>query len=364
MWLQFGLTYSQTAWDFSMFYAVAHVPLAQIYDQPVVQEYGKRLMGPLGINYYAPYLRPAAGALLLKPLTYFPYWTAFWMFAGIQLAACVAILWLCVRSLGVRPGVAAGVAFFYPAMMGIVTGQDILLVALIAVVGLVILRNGHDFTGGLVLGFTSYKYNLFLFLPVLFVVRRCWRGLAGWAAMAGTLALISVFLVSPAKYLQILQSYDKYAIGFSPAKMISVRGALWSTGIPLYPVVALLIVCAAVYAMARLPIEQAFYTGQLAALLAGYYVNWFDGTLMLAPLAWLIAPRQRIPRTMLVLVGRVAAVVLLLGTLVWPFGFPLITPLMLIVFVAFCVMESPSVALPDKSTRMVRNADDIVVSES
>src|SRR5215813_722217 len=96
MWLRFAFTYSQTAWDFSMFYAVAHVPLAQIYDQPVVQEYGKRVMGPLGINYYAPYLRPAAGVLLLKPLTYFPYWTAYWIFAGIQLAACIAILWLCV----------------------------------------------------------------------------------------------------------------------------------------------------------------------------------------------------------------------------------------------------------------------------
>src|SRR5262249_7835527 len=159
------------AWDFSMFYAVAHVPLAQIYDQQVVDDYAKRIMGPLGIKYHAPYLRPAAGVLLLKPLTYFSYWTAYWIFAAVQLVACVGILWLCVRNLGVRPEVAAGAAFFYPAMMGIVTGQDILLVALIAIAGLVIIRNGHEFTGGLVLGFTTYKYNLFLFVPVLFIVR-------------------------------------------------------------------------------------------------------------------------------------------------------------------------------------------------
>src|SRR5262249_6911336 len=145
-------------------------------------------------------------------------------------------------------GIAAGVAFFYPTMMGIVTGQDILVVALISITGLVMLQKGHDFTAGLVLGFTTYKYNLFLFVPLLFVVRRCWRGLAGWITTAATLALLSVLLAPPRAYVQILQSYDRYAIGFSPAKMINVRGALWSTGTPLYLVLAVLIVWAAVYA--------------------------------------------------------------------------------------------------------------------
>src|SRR5215475_12731622 len=140
MWLAIALNYPQTAWDFSMFYAVALVPLGQIYDQQVIHEYGSRLMGPLGITYFAPYLRPAFGALPLRVFTLFPYWTAYWIFAAIQLGACVGILWVAVRHLGVRSGVAAGVAFFYPAMMGIVTGQDILVVTLISIAGLVILR--------------------------------------------------------------------------------------------------------------------------------------------------------------------------------------------------------------------------------
>jgi Glycosyltransferase family 87 len=350
MWLAIALNYPQTAWDFSMFYAVAHVPLGQIYDQQVIHEYGSRLMGPLGITYFAPYLRPAVGALPLRLLTLFPYWPAYWIFAAVQLAACVGILWLAVRNLGVRPGIAAGVAFFYPAMMGIVTGQDILVVALISIAGLVMLQKGNDFTAGLVLGFTTYKYNLFLFVPLLFVVRRCWRGLAGWITTAATLALLSVLLAPPRAYLQILQSYDRYAIGFSPAKMINLRGALWSTGTPLYLVLAVLIVWAAVYAIARLPIEQAFYTGQLSVLLAGYYVNWFDGTLLLVSLLWLIAPSKSLPRTPIVLLSRGAAIILLFGTLVWPFAFPLITPLMLVVFVMFCWLASSSLKPSEYAT--------------
>src|SRR5262249_8956715 len=356
MWLAIALKYPQTGWDFSMFYAVAHVPLGKIYDQQVIHDHGTRLMGPLGINYFAPYLRPAVGALPLRLLTLLPYWTAYWIFAAVQLGACVAILWLAVRKLGVRPGVVAGVAFFYPAMMGIVTGQDILVVALISICGLVLLRKGDDFTAGVVLGFTTYKYNLFLFVPLLFVVRRCWRGLAGWVITAAALALLSIFLASPRAYLQILQSYEKYAIGFSPAKMINVRGALFSTGTPLYLVLAVLIVWAAVYAIARLPIEQAFYTGQLAVLLAGYYVNWFDGTLLLVPLLWLIAPSKSLPRTPIVLLSRGAAIILLFGTLVWPFAFPLITPLLLVVFVMFCWLASTSLKPSEYATAIAVEA--------
>src|SRR5262245_5123112 len=172
MWLAIALNYPQTAWDFSMFYAVAHVPLGQIYDQQVIHEYGSRLMGPLGITYFAPYLRPAFGALPLRELTMMLVLTAYWIFAAAQRAACVGILWLAVRNLGVRPGVAAGVAFFYPAMMGIVTGQDILVVALISICGLVLLRKGNDFTAGVVLGFTTYTSNLFILVPISLVVLR------------------------------------------------------------------------------------------------------------------------------------------------------------------------------------------------
>jgi len=339
-WMAIFATYiAHAGWDFSMFYIVAHVPFGQIYDQQVIHEYGERLLAPLGITYYAPYLRPAAGVLLLRPLQFFNYWTAFCLFVSVQLAACVGILWLCVRSLGVRPSVAAAVAFFYPVVMGIVTGQDILVMALIAIAGLVMLRDGKTFAGGLLLGFTTYKYNLFLFVPVLLILRRCWRGLAGWVTTAAIVALVSVSLAPLAAYVHVLQSYDRYAIRFSPGQMISLRALLWPTGVPLYPVLAALIVCAAAYGMARFPIEQAFYTGQLAVLLAGYYVNWYDGALLLAPLAWLVDPSEPLPRTRVVLLARAAAVILLVVLPLWPLAHVLVTFLMAVIFVMFCLCK-------------------------
>jgi Glycosyltransferase family 87 len=338
IWLAIALKYRGTAWDFTMFYVVGHVPASEIYDQQVLHEYGKRLL-PQGVHYIAPYLRPAVGILPLRTLRFFSYWTGYWLFAAVQLAACVTILSLCVRHLAVRPGVAAGLIFFYPAMMGVVTGQDILLVALVAVAGLVILRNHKDFTAGLVLGLTTYKYNLFLFVPLLLIARRRWRGLAGWVTSASALALVSVMLAPVDAYIRILKSYESYAIGFSAANMISVRGPLSSIGLPLYVIVAGLILFAMFYNMSRLPLEQAFYMSQFASLLAGYYVNWYDATLLLVPLAWLVAPAQRLPQTPGMRVGRLAAGILFLATPLWLFGGVLPTLFMAIVFTTLCLMQ-------------------------
>jgi len=105
---QYGLqslsTIAETAWDFTQFFVVAHVPVAQVYDQQVLHERGQELLRPLGINYYPPYVRPAVGVLPIRPLRFFSYWKAFWLFAAIQFGACVAILWISIRYVHVRPG--------------------------------------------------------------------------------------------------------------------------------------------------------------------------------------------------------------------------------------------------------------------
>jgi hypothetical protein len=221
--------------------------------------------------------------------------------------------------------------------MGIVTGQDILFVALIAIGGLVVLRKGDHFTAGLILGLTVYKYNLLLFIPVLLIVRRSWRALAGWTVTAAILTLASVLIAPPGAYIDLLRTIETYTIGFSAATMISVRGPLFTKAPSLYPVVAALIVAVAVWAMRRLPLEQAFYTGQLAAVLAGYHVNWYDAALLLVPLASVVAPRHAVPRTPLRLAGRIAAAILLFATAVWPLGGAWVTLLIGIVFVVFCL---------------------------
>jgi hypothetical protein len=224
--------------------------------------------------------------------------------------------------------------------MGVVTGQDTLLVGLIALLGLVTLRSGRAFPAGLLFGLTAYKYNLFFFIPLLLIFRRHWRALGGWVAAASVLGLVSILLAPPRAYLELLQSIEAYTIGFSPADMISVRRLLFSTAPSIYPFAALLIVAAAVYPMRRLPVEQAFYAGQVAALLSGYHVNWYDGALLIAPLVWLAMPAESLPRTPVVLVGRASAIVLLLGTPLWPFAGSVIVMLMGSIFVMFCLMSS------------------------
>jgi hypothetical protein len=191
----------------------------------------------------------------------------------------------------VRPEALAGLCLFYPAMMGIITGQDIFAVTLIATTGLVALANGQDRLAGILLGLTTYKYNLLLFVPMLLILRRRWTALAAWAATAGAMTTASILLAPPSEYVALLRNIESYTIGFAPATMIGFRGLAHMLGAPvLYPMLACATVVLGSVAMLRLPLVDAFYAGQLTALLAGYHVTWYDAALVFV--RWPGLPRR------------------------------------------------------------------------
>jgi hypothetical protein len=82
-----------------------------------------------------------------------------------------------------------------PVLYVLFGGQDSAVSLLLLTGGLRLLLSGQPFAAGALLGLGVYKPQLFAIIPILFLVQRRWRALAGWIATAGALTLISMLMV-------------------------------------------------------------------------------------------------------------------------------------------------------------------------
>ncbi len=135
------------------------------------------------------YLRPPFYAVLLKPLAALPYRTAYAIFFGSLL---VSILWFILRFSKECPELPFFAALGVPLLIPLCNGQDTPFLLVILGVSILLLRRNSDFLAGLVLSLCALKFHLFLFLPILLVLKRKWRILGGGAC--GSLALTALGL--------------------------------------------------------------------------------------------------------------------------------------------------------------------------
>src|SRR5262249_19195227 len=126
------------------------------------------------------FIRPDYYAILLRPLAWFPYLTAYWLFQAVSLAALLAFLWLFRGA----PNLWMFAVCSIPLSALFANGQDVTLLML-AFAGAVLLdRRGWPFAAGLLLSLCTVKFHLFLFVPLALITHRKWRMIAG--ACAGT----------------------------------------------------------------------------------------------------------------------------------------------------------------------------------
>ncbi|HEY7616503.1 MAG TPA: glycosyltransferase family 87 protein [Terriglobales bacterium] len=339
-WAWFATIFPETGWDFTEFYLAGRVPPGSLYDQQVFRDYGERLLRAQGTDYYPPYVRPAIFALLLRPLMQLPYWPAYWIFAGLQLAACLAAFYLLHSRFAVPVELLPGLGLFYPAMMGIVTGQDSNSVALLLTASLILLLDGNDRAGGVVLALCLYKFNLALLIPVLLLIKRRFVAFQWFCGAGVVLAAGSALVAPPNQYLALLQNISSYTIGFSPDKMIGVRALAYGLGQPwlFYPFAAL-VAGASIWAMRRLSLRDSFGVAILGALLCSYHVNWYDGAVLVVPLMAAFGSRVTLPK--------LAAAPLLFAFPVWAAFHRLTAVLILLLLCAFVV---PAIAQQSSAT--------------
>ena len=286
VWLIIALRFSQTGWDFTQFYIAAHLPVSSLYNRTEFVATGTKLLAPIGINYYPPFVRPAVFALGLKPLTLFSYWGAYWLWAAVGFVSYLATLLILFRRFDLPKNLLPAFALFTPSLFGIVTGQDANVYLLVLVGALLLILSGREIVGGLMLALCAYKFNLLLFLPLVLIFKARWKSFFAFIVGTSAAALLSALLAPTSHYFVLLRSIPQLTIGFIPG---GLHGVAIRTGHELvyFPLAAVgSAFCA--YLIWKLPLVDAFGVAVTGALLLGYHVTWYDCALLVFPIcvAW------------------------------------------------------------------------------
>lgn len=304
------------AWDFGSFYIAAHVDFDHLYSSTAFDRFGRERLAPLGMLHYPAYVRPAVFALPLRPLALFSFWTAYWMWVAVGIAAYFAAVYLILRWLGLPLYLVAPFGAFMPAIFGVITGQDPTIYTLLMALALILLVRKSDVGAGLLLGLCAYKFNLLFLVPFVLVAHRRWKALGAMAGAIGAEAAISALLASPGSYVAILR-----AVG-GAHNLGNLFGGLRGLLILLdcekwFAPLAVVGLVACIYLIFRLPLREGFCIALAGALLLGYKSAWYDRSLLIIPFAILIATCGR--------TLRIAVYALLLLAPLWMFavGLPL-----------------------------------------
>jgi hypothetical protein len=141
------------------------------------------------------YIRHPFYAAALKPLAWFPYLTAYAIFT---LATLGSFLWFVVRFSHECPSLPFFAAFSIPLLAAESNGQDPALLVAIVGVSVLLTRVGRDFAAGMVLSLCILKPHLFLFVPLLLLLKKRWSMIAGGVCGTAGLTLFGIVVNGPA----------------------------------------------------------------------------------------------------------------------------------------------------------------------
>ena len=227
------------------------------------------------------YTRPPFYAALLKPLASLPYLVAYGLFVALCLAS---ILWFVKRFAKDCPTLPLIASVCVPIAVVFPQGQDTPF--LLVIIGAYILldRQKRDFLAGLVLSLCAIKFHLFLLLPLLLLLKKRFRTLAGAGCGTLLLFLLGVLVAgagSSAQYIKTLR--DPY-INFSVHSTPNIHGFVAS----LYPSSAIemiltgAVVLGFIWACQKTEnYESLFGLSLLCGLLVSYHAGTGDLILVL-----------------------------------------------------------------------------------
>jgi hypothetical protein len=167
-----------------------------------------------------PYFHPPFYTLLIAPLGYLTYRQAYIAMAIFNVILAAALIVLLVRSSLRIQGRAAVVAValiagFFPLFVTILQGQSDLVVLVPLAAAYVAWARGRLGWAGIFTALALSKPQLLLLLPVLFLARRAWRALAGFAVVLLALGAISVAGLGFGPVVDYLKALGAWAIGGS-----------------------------------------------------------------------------------------------------------------------------------------------------
>ncbi len=186
--------------DFTIFYTSARLlrsgeasrlyNLATQYRMQLTFTHVAIRQGPLPFNH------PPFEALLFVPFTMLDYWPAYLLWTALNLIMLAVSVTLLRRHFSQLAAVSPlvlglGATAFFPVAIGIIQGQDVILLLFLFVLAVISLDRGNDAVAGALLAAGLFRPQLVVPLVVFFAIRR-WRVLVGFTPVALALGAISV----------------------------------------------------------------------------------------------------------------------------------------------------------------------------
>lgn len=171
--------------------------LHRLYDLDYQRQFWQAWLPQADFN---PYVSPPFMTVVYAPLAALPYGFALAIWTVISIACIVLsirLLWPLLPELHRfgRATVFSHVFVAPPVLYVLFGGQDSAVSLLLLAGGLRLLLGGQDLAAGALLGLGVYKPQLFAIVPIVFLLQRRWRALAGWVSVAGGLTLASMAMV-------------------------------------------------------------------------------------------------------------------------------------------------------------------------
>ena len=237
--------------DFASFYTAAEILRDgrghQLYDLNV-QETVQRSVMPEVVRERGgilPYNHPAFEALVFLPLSVFSLHAAYRIWFAINVGSLFAVIGVLRKSLpllGQAPfslWVAACFSF-PPIVITLIQGQDsIVLLFLYCMAFIALRREAEFFAGGwIAAGLCKFQVSLPFILP--FLLRKCWRIIAGFCFVGTLLTIISLETVGFASVLQYPNfvwklDHDPTFGWLVPFRTPNLRGLILSLPLSIYP---------------------------------------------------------------------------------------------------------------------------------
>lgn len=133
------------------------------------------------------FVRPPYYAVLLRPLSALPYRAAYLIFVLAIVASILAFVIYFSRECPSLPFYAA---FGIPFIVPLCNGQDTPFLLIFIAATIILLRRNMDFAAGAVFALCSLKPHLFIFVPIVLLMKKRWSMLAG--GLCGGVALFAI----------------------------------------------------------------------------------------------------------------------------------------------------------------------------
>src|SRR5437773_2763310 len=209
--------------DFFSFYAAAESFVKQgpssVYDILTQKQYEIAItQRPADSFIVLPYFHPPFYTLLIAPLAFLSYRAAYYAMTAFNVALLIELTAILVRgSLRVhgRAVIVAVslVAGFLPVFVTILQGQSDLVVLVPLAGAYMAWSRGRAGWAGVLSALAFSKPQLLLLIPILFITRRSWRAMAGFAGTVLGLALVSIAGFGLNPVLEYVSSVGSWAIG-------------------------------------------------------------------------------------------------------------------------------------------------------